>query len=91
MIKFVHRANFCRLLRPTARLAQFYSTESTPSVVGKQDKELEVIEEDGKVKNHSKTVKHDLKIRLITITALRDIGIVQYCKSLNKVLHRFSP
>ena len=76
IIKFVHRANFCRLLHPTARLGQFYSTESTPSVVGKQDKELEVIEEDGKVKNHTKTVKDDL--RLITIIALRDIGIVQY-------------
>ena len=57
MIKVVHRANFCRLLLPAARLGQFYSTESTPSVVGKQEKELEVLEEDGKVKNCTKTVR----------------------------------
>lgn len=56
-MKLVHRANFCRLVRPAARLGQFYTTESTPSVVGKPDKELEVLEEDGKVKNCIKTLK----------------------------------
>ena len=51
MINLVHRANFSRLLRPAVRLGQFYSTSTTPTVVDKQDKALEVIDEDGKVKN----------------------------------------
>ena len=62
MVKFVHRATLCRLLRPTAILGQFYSTESSPSVVGKQDKALEVVEEDAKVNKRIKSVK--LKLNL---------------------------
>lgn len=48
MINLVHRANFSRLLRPAVRLGQFYSTSTTPTVVEKQEKALEVIDEDGK-------------------------------------------
>lgn len=68
-VKFVHRANFCRLVRPAARLGQFYSTESTPSVVGKQDKTLEVVEEDSKVEKCFKTLKdHNVIIRKHELT-----------------------
>lgn len=49
MIKVVHQVNFCRFLRPAVRLGQLYSTESSPSVVGKQDKALEVVEDEAKV------------------------------------------
>ena len=51
MINLVHRANFSRLLRPAVQLGRFYSTSTTPTVVEKQEKALEVIDEDGKVKN----------------------------------------
>lgn len=60
IVKLVHRANFCRLVRPAARLGQFYTTESTPSVVGKSDKELEVLEEDGKVKIKTLKINADV-------------------------------
>lgn len=49
MIKVVHQVNFCRFLHPAVRLGQLYSTESSPSVVGKQDKALEVVEDEAKV------------------------------------------
>ncbi|CAH3042407.1 unnamed protein product [Porites lobata] len=48
MVKVVHQVNFCRFLRPAVRLGQLYSTESSPSVVGKQDKALEVVEDEAK-------------------------------------------
>ena len=55
MINLVHRVNFfSRLLRPAVRLGQFYSTSTTPTVVEKQEKALEVIDEDGKVNNFIK-------------------------------------
>lgn len=54
MINLINRANFSRLLRPAIRLGQFYSTTTTPTVVDKQEKALEVIDEDGKVKNFNK-------------------------------------
>ena len=50
VVRYVYRANFCRFLRPLGGSRQLYSTESTPSVVETQHKELEVIDEDGKVK-----------------------------------------
>lgn len=50
VIRYVYRANFCRFLRPLGGSRQLYSTESTPSVVETEHKELEVIDEDGKVK-----------------------------------------
>ena len=53
MIKHIYRANFSRLVRPLVGLWQLYSTESTPSVIPKQEKELEVIDEDGKVSSWS--------------------------------------
>ena len=53
MVKVVHQVNFCRFLRPAVRLGQLYSTESSPSVVGKQDKALEVVEDEAKVKGVS--------------------------------------
>ena len=49
MLCRVYRGNVNRLFQRASRLCAFYSTESTPSVVGKQDKALEVIEEEGKV------------------------------------------
>jgi len=55
MVKVVHQLNFCRFLRPALRLGQFYSTESSPSVVGKQDKALEVVEDEAKVKKRVNT------------------------------------
>ena len=55
MVKVVHQVNFCRFLRPALRLGQFYSTESSPSVVGKQDKALEVVEDEAKVKKRVNT------------------------------------
>lgn len=48
VVRYVYRANFCRFLRPLGGSRQLYSTESTPSVVETQHKELEVIDEDGK-------------------------------------------
>ena len=56
MVKVVHRVNFCRFLRPALRLGQLYSTESSPSVVGKQDKALEVVEDEAKVEKSIKRV-----------------------------------
>ncbi|KAL9986810.1 hypothetical protein ACROYT_G001011 [Oculina patagonica] len=48
MIKLVHRANLSRLLRPAVSLGKFYSNSSTPTVVEKQEKALDVIDDDGK-------------------------------------------
>ena len=64
MINLVHRANFSHLLRPAVRLGQFYSSSTTPTVVGKQEKALEVIDEDGKVKNLIKNQGCDARMTL---------------------------
>ena len=57
MFNLVYRANFSRLLRPAVRLGHFYSTTTTPTVVEKQEKALEVIDEDGKVKNFIRDIR----------------------------------
>ena len=62
MINLVHRANFSRLLRPAVRIGQFYSTTTTPTVVEKQEKALEVIDEDGKVNNLIKKQRCDATV-----------------------------
>ena len=71
MVKVVHQVNFCRFLRPAVRLGQLYSTESSPSVVGKQDKALEVVEDEAKVKG--------VYVLFVIIAQIQD---EQYCCSL---------
>ena len=71
MVKVVHQVNFCRFLRPAVRLGQLYSTESSPSVVGKQDKALEVVEDEAKVKG--------VYALFVIIAQIQD---EQYCCSL---------
>lgn len=71
MVKVVHQVNFCRFLRPAVRLGQLYSTESSPSVVGKQDKALEVVEDEAKVKG--------VYVLFAIIAQIQD---EQYCCSL---------
>lgn len=68
MINHVYRANFSRLLRPAVRLGQFYSTTTTPTVVEKQEKALEVIDEDGKVKSFINDIRKQRPMRCKIMT-----------------------